>query len=257
MGRFSVPVINDGKTLGKINVDYVSIFPENLTCQNLPFEDYSYNFWLSQPQDSIINGCHRGCGESFFGKNPSKFRENTFDSFEHACASIEDEKATFLHTNLIVTGDKHVICYSDIGLAMYGKKTMVNCQNFNKLKEAADAGKIKNLAQVDGEISKKDLRFDADKGWMLLEVKDLLENLPENYGSGTPVNFEIKYAAVMMDNKTEADVAPNYENLNGYCDVIINSIFRANQQKNHPILLSSYSAPLCLALRNKQSAYPV
>ena len=40
-----------------------------------------------------------------------------------------------------------------------------------------------------------------------------------------------------------------------YCDVIINSIFRANQEKNHPILLSSYSAPLCLALRNKQSAY--
>lgn len=260
-GKISVPVMNDGKVLGKINVDYVSIFPEALTKQEMPIEDYSYNYWLSQPEEKILLGAHRGCGDSFFGSKPSQHRENTFNSFAHACAAIEDEKADFIHADLIVTGDKHVICYSNIGLAMYGKKTMVHSQNFHKIQEAAKEGKIKNFEQLDGEISRSKLRMcglsDVEKGWDLVEVKDLLQNLPEDYGTGTPVNFEIKYAAVMMDNKTEADVAPNYENLNNYCDVIINSIFRANQQKNHPILLSSYSAPVCLALRNKQSAYPV
>ena len=179
-----------------------------------------YNYWLSQPEEKILRGAHRGCGDSFFGPKPSQHRENTFNSFEHACAAIEDEKADFIHADLIVTGDKHVICYSNIGLAMYGKKTMVHSQNFHKIKEAAKDGKIKNFEQLDGEVSRSKLRMcglsDVEKGWDLVEVKDLLENLPEDYGTGTPVNFEIKYAAVMMDNKTEADVAPNYENLNNY-----------------------------------------
>ena len=179
-----------------------------------------YNHWLSQPEEKILLGAHRGCGDSFFGPKPSKHRENTFNSFEHACAAIEDEKADFIHADLIVTGDKHVICYSNIGLAIHGKKTMVHSQNFHKIKEAAKDGKIKNFEQLDGEVSRSKLRMcglsDVEKGWDLVEVKDLLENLPEDYGTGTPVNFEIKYAAVMMDNKTEADVAPNYENLNNY-----------------------------------------
>ena len=43
-----------------------------------------------------------------------------------------------------------------------------------------------------------------------MEVADLLGALPDDYIVGTPINLEIKYAAVTMDNKTEADVAPNY-----------------------------------------------
>ena len=66
---------------------------------------------------------------------------------------------------------------------MYGKKTMVHSQNFHKIKEAAKDGKIKNFEQLDGEVSRSKLRMcglsDVEKGWDLVEVKDLLKNLPE------------------------------------------------------------------------------
>ena len=132
-----------------------------MTKQELPIEDYSYNHWMSvQDQVKVLQGAHRGCGQCFEGSKPSKFRENTLESFEAALKPMDVEMnpiADFVHANLIVCGDKRVFCYSDIAMAMNGKATTAHGQNFKQMQECAADGKIKTIPQLNGDVSRSSL----------------------------------------------------------------------------------------------------
>ncbi|KII67964.1 Glycerophosphocholine phosphodiesterase GPCPD1 [Thelohanellus kitauei] len=238
---------------GNINFDYLITYPWSKYPEyvQLPIIDLRMN------KKPLMIG-HRGSGCSY-GTNPSKYMENTIDSFVVAGQSGAD----FIELDVQLTRDEAVVVFHDflteavldLNLAKTDDRSRLEIPlrdlSYYQLKK--NKFKHASLARH-SDIEPRDT-FSDNSIEQVEKIFPLLSEVMQNLPASTGIDIEVKFP--QQENNGTWELEGSYFDRNTVVERVLEEVFENNKEIKRPIIFSSFDPGICIMLRQKQKNYPV
>ncbi|MES1914963.1 MAG: hypothetical protein MHM6MM_006978, partial [Cercozoa sp. M6MM] len=204
---------------------------------------------------------HRGVGRSFrvpSTQRAATLKENTLASY----AAAYDAGAELVELDVVLTKDRVPIIFHDFLLHVIADKRRQRPASARSAPPSLDVGLHKlTLAQLEDALTlsmhwlenhnEAVLDVENNYGRFVLELttlKDVLLHAPKGLG----LNVEIKYP--ILKKQEHLGFLPEFE-INSYVDTVLDTVF--SFAGNRRIIFSCFHPEVCVALKYKQTRYPV
>ncbi|XP_065830319.1 glycerophosphocholine phosphodiesterase GPCPD1-like [Oscarella lobularis] len=221
-GVLELPLMSESlEPVGNIKVDYLIVQPFKHDSQMERPVD-----WWRPPKTGSLHIGHRGVGVSLHKNCRASEAENTLPSLNLARKSGAD----YVEFDVSLTKDKELVLFHDSQVQIRQESQVVSQELRNMT-----ASELKQAQVVEPS------KAGEKKSEFFPTLTEALENVDESLGFLVEAKFPEPRSFAFDCNE--------------YADILLTTLFQS--AKSRRVILTSFDADFCTALRVKQSTYPV